>query len=169
MWKTTLSLGLVNATEINRFYYRLNSRIFQWSYVFLSNKQWNNFFFHQNHLVIFMYFRVHNDLTPLAFRPGFSGQTWSMQTLPIPWLFVSPGHQQPRYRWRMINVSLLSVRKDFNRPISQIPHKIAHNAPFCYRNVHVSVTEWCIVGYGIGVLWDLCNKSITCSIPVLRG
>ena len=26
--------------------------------------------------------------------------------------------------------------------------------------VHISITKWCIVGYGTGVSWDLCNKSI---------
>ena len=37
-----------------------------------------------------------------------------------------------------------------NRPISQIPQctsPISHNASFCNRNVHISVTKWCIVGY----------------------
>ena len=36
-----------------------------------------------------------------------------------------------------------------NRPVSQIPlciRHISHNAPFCNRNVHISVTKWCIVG-----------------------
>ena len=27
-------------------------------------------------------------------------------------------------------------------------------------NVHISVTKWCIVGYGTGALWDLCNRSV---------
>ena len=27
-------------------------------------------------------------------------------------------------------------------------------------HVHISVTKWCIVGYGTGALWDLCNRSI---------
>ena len=26
--------------------------------------------------------------------------------------------------------------------------------------VHISVTKWCIVGYGTGALWDLWNGSI---------
>ena len=37
-----------------------------------------------------------------------------------------------------------------NRYISQIPQcirQISHNAPFCNRNVYISVTEWRIVGY----------------------
>ena len=32
-------------------------------------------------------------------------------------------------------------------------------------SVHISVTKWCIVGYGTGVLWDLCNRTI--DIPPL--
>ena len=42
-----------------------------------------------------------------------------------------------------------------NRPISQIPEcicAISHNATFCNRNVHISVTKWCIVAN----LWDIC-------------
>ena len=39
------------------------------------------------------------------------------------------------------NCSIASV----NRPVAQIPHctsPISHNAPFCNRNVHISVTKW---------------------------
>ena len=28
----------------------------------------------------------------------------------------------------------------------------------CTR-VNISVTKWCIMGYGTGALWDLCNRS----------
>ena len=28
-------------------------------------------------------------------------------------------------------------------------------------HVHISVTTWCILGYGTSAMWDLCNKSIT--------
>ena len=52
-----------------------------------------------------------------------------------------------------------------NRPITQILQcirQISHNAPFCNRNVHVhiSVTKFCIVGYGTDALWDLWDGSI---------
>ena len=30
-----------------------------------------------------------------------------------------------------------------------------------YTCVHISVTKWCILGYGTDVLWDLCNRSIS--------
>ena len=44
------------------------------------------------------------------------------------------------------------------KPLSQIPQcirQMTYNAPLCNRNVHISVTKWCIVGYGAGALWDL--------------
>ena len=49
-----------------------------------------------------------------------------------------------------------------NRPISQYPRcicQISHSASFCSRNVHISVTKWCIVVCGTCALWDLCNWS----------
>ena len=45
-------------------------------------------------------------------------------------------------------------------PLPQCTRQISHNAAFCNRNVHISVTKWCIVGYGTGALWDLCNRSV---------
>ena len=50
-----------------------------------------------------------------------------------------------------------------NRPISQIPlytSPIPHNAPICNKNVHISVTQWCIAGYLSGALWDLWDGPI---------
>ena len=50
-----------------------------------------------------------------------------------------------------------------NRPISQILQcirQISHNAVFCNRNVHISVTKYCIVEYLTGALWELFNRSI---------
>ena len=52
----------------------------------------------------------------------------------------------------------------YNRPISQILEcicAISHNAPFCNRNVHISVTKWYIVGYGTDAFWDLWDGSIS--------
>ena len=53
--------------------------------------------------------------------------------------------------------------------IEQI-HK-SHNAPIPYPMMHHSeqkyahfCSEWCIVGYGTGALWDLCNRSIPLKI-----
>ena len=45
--------------------------------------------------------------------------------------------------------------------ILQCIRQISHNAPFCNRNVHISVTKRCIVGYRTGALWDLCESSIS--------
>ena len=50
-----------------------------------------------------------------------------------------------------------------NCTIAQIPKctsAISQNAPFCYRNVHISVTKWCILGYLSDALWDLWDGSI---------
>ena len=52
-----------------------------------------------------------------------------------------------------------------NLSISHIPlctSPISNNAPFCNRNVHISGTKWCIVGYLLDVLWDLWNGSLGC-------
>ena len=41
--------------------------------------------------------------------------------------------------------------------VPQIPQyiiQISHNAPFCNRNMHISVTKWCIMGYMCDALWD---------------
>ena len=34
-------------------------------------------------------------------------------------------------------------------------------------HVHISVTKWCIVGYGVGALWDLYKRSIMPDCPLL--
>ena len=43
--------------------------------------------------------------------------------------------------------------------IESILHIRHYNAPFYNRNVHISVTDWCIVGYGTGASWDLWIRS----------
>ena len=52
---------------------------------------------------------------------------------------------------------------DSNGPDLQIPQFIcpeSHNAPLWNRNVHISVPNRCIVGYGTGELWDFLDWSI---------
>ena len=72
------------------------------------------------------------------------------------WQLREPGHQLSWYWPSLQEYSGFST-------ISQIPQciqQISHNAPFC-THLHISVTEWCIVGYGTGALWDfICNMSI---------
>ena len=47
-------------------------------------------------------------------------------------------------------------KKIINRPISQIPQCIRnHFATEICTHVHIYVTKWCIMGYGVGALWDL--------------
>ena len=44
--------------------------------------------------------------------------------------------------------------------ISQCIQQISLNAPFCNRDVLISVKKWCIMGDGTGALWDLCNSLV---------
>ena len=44
-----------------------------------------------------------------------------------------------------------------NRPVAQIPH---YTSAISRAHVHISVTEWCIVGYLSNALWDYLDGSI---------
>ena len=74
----------------------------------------------------------------------------------------------PQVNWKHLAFSFLFQSSFWcslgsNRPISQIPEcicAISHNATFCNRNVHISVTKWCIMGYVCDALWDLWDGSI---------
>ena len=54
--------------------------------------------------------------TYLVLKLEYSGITRSITWLLMPWLPVSPGHQQPWYWTCRINRSLCSVRKDVKHP-----------------------------------------------------
>ena len=59
--------------------------------------------------------------------------------------------------------SALGTLITVDRPTPQIPQCIrwiSHNATFCNRNVHISVTNWCIVVNGTAALWNLWIRSI---------
>ena len=70
-------------------------------------------------------------------------------------------------RWYLYieTVHRLQRRKHSNWPNSQSPQctsLIFHNAPYCNRNMHISVAKWCVVGYLSNALWaDLWDWSIT--------
>ena len=51
-----------------------------------------------------------------------------------------------------------------NRPVSQIPHVLTE-CPTMHN--FVTITKWCIVGYWIGALWDLCNKPIAIELKTV--
>ena len=58
---------------------------------------------------------------------------------------------------------LLTPAGNNNRPVPQIPQCIiplSHNAQFCNSYVHISVAEWCIVGYLSDALWDYSQSCI---------
>ena len=59
-------------------------------------------------------------------------------------------------------VSIDLLHKSHNAPVT------FHNAPFCNRNVHISVTKWCIVGYLCNALWNLWDGSIWSTLPGIR-
>ena len=73
---------------------------------------------------------------------------WSRQQMLTNWCFES---LCPPCRCGTINL------------FAQIPQctgPISHNAPFCYKNVHVYTTG-CIAGHLSGALWDLWDRSIS--------
>ena len=79
-----------------------------------------------------------------------------------PSLYGTLGHKELIQKNRQ-NTARQNILWTQNRSISQVSQcirQMSHNAPFCNRNVHISVTKWCIVGYGTGALWDLCDRSI---------
>ena len=53
-------------------------------------------------------------VNPLELRPEYSKSTRSIPWLLMPWLHMSPGHQQPWNSLCGINRSLSSMRKHFN-------------------------------------------------------
>ena len=54
----------------------------------------------------------------------------------------------------------LNYKSNALSQILQCIREITYNAWFCNKMVHISVIKWCIVGYGTGALWGLCNRSI---------
>ena len=90
------------------------------------------------------------------------------------WLYVK--HDSHRITNWQRHISMMFKRWKQYDPTSRDdrtldPSHKSHNAPYKYptmhhfvtemcTQVHISVTKRCIVGYGTGVLWDLCNRSI---------
>ena len=62
----------------------------------------------------------------------------------------------------IINNHVLWHSPESNRPISQMHYPNMHQfvTEMC-THVHISVMMRCIVGYGTGALWDLCNWFIS--------
>ena len=59
--------------------------------------------------------------------------------------------------------STLDITRYDTRPFAETPQwtiPMSHNVPFCNRNMHISVTKWCIVRYlskALRYLWDTDN------------
>ena len=83
--------------------------------------------------------------------------------------------KSPRFWWRILHAAkcwfsnriLVYIRWNkvvhgqkhhFNIP--QCIRHISNNAQFYNKNVNISVTKWCIVGYRTGAVWDLHSRSI---------
>ena len=61
-------------------------------------------------------------------------------------------------QWRTRAATIYLSHKSDNAPV---PYPTMHYfVTEMYAHVHISVTKWCIAGYGTGALWDLCNMSL---------
>ena len=66
-------------------------------------------------------------------------------------------HSSPM--WCLCWVQIDPTHKPHSAPVSY--PTMHHFVTEMCTHVHISVTKWCIVGYGTGVLWDLCYRSVT--------
>ena len=71
------------------------------------------------------------------------------------WFISSSISESLRWNWHDRSISQISQRTKYPT--------IHHFNRNC-TGVHISVTKWCIVGYGTGALWDLWNWSIRFSL-----
>ena len=74
----------------------------------------------------------------------------------------------------IVQLQLPSMSRDIdgscNWTISQIPQctcPISRNAPFRTEYTHF-YSEWCIVGYGTGALWDLWDWSVAINTTIIK-
>ena len=56
-----------------------------------------------------------------------------------------------------VNRQQLTHLKKSNNELDRHPTMHHHVTEMC-TCVHISVTKWCIVEYGTGAMWDLCNR-----------
>ena len=117
----------------------------------------------------------YDDIFGLNFTEGYSwwtdGQYWlrycpgaanRQRVGPIIWINDGQLEVMRRHMASLAHSELVccdtNLQLERNWPISQIPQCIcpkSHNAPYCNRNVQISVTKWCIVGCLSDALWDL--------------
>ena len=60
--------------------------------------------------------------------------------------------------WKQLKATEIDPSRKSHNASDKYPTN--DNATFCNRNVHISVTKCCIVGYGTSALQDLSNKHI---------
>ena len=111
-------------------------------------------------------FRSKMPLTHWCCRTLKSAVWWKRCTVKCCWdSAVTPSYAvRRRCRWRIPTcvLCLMALVGTVNKPISQIPrctYFISHNAPFRQKCAHFC-SEWCIVWYGTGALWDVWTRSV---------
>ena len=126
-----------------------NSMNFPW----VAGTKFNDFFHDVFRFNIFQkLFMKFNDFSMILKQIGISiifqelWEPWLLSALWIP-ILTTRDLEIIQELYIYIRKMIISVGLN-NRPVAQIPQctgPIAHNAPFCNRNVHMSVTKWCIV------------------------
>ena len=110
-----------------------------------------------NNKVLYEFISKKKCFCPMSFYNNSMKCTWNRCKRKI-WRYLT--HMQILDSLRVPLSTILTPI--LNRPISQIQQcvsPISHNEPFCNRNVHLSVTKWCIVGYMSDAFWDLWDGS----------
>ena len=150
-----LILGLRPANESRRYFVMTSEMISHWLGTSLESTLYfkvcldkpASIFFHLTSIKWMGYCK--KDVTPLLTH-------WS-------YVFLALIH--PRCIWfhNILWACIICYVYCANRHVAQIPQCtsfVSHNAPFCNRNVHISVTKWCIVGYLSTALWDLWDMGL---------
>ena len=101
----------------------------------------------------------HYNKTHYAWQLYYKQYVWNRNAMPwyMPMVFITKGICKA---WRS------------NRP-SQKSHDTSDKYPTMHdfvtemcTHVHICVTKWCIVGYGTGALWVLCERFIVHYVPL---
>ena len=99
------------------------------------------------------------------YRGNFSSYMYNSRKTP----HISPA--RARYGVSFVTANLIEMLwlqyTNFTNPT--IHQSLSHNVPLCNRNVHISVTKWCIVGYSSDALWDLWDGSIIYNRDISRA
>ena len=121
LWPDWIIRSIVKAKEFVRdFNYELINSLWHGSQYKMRLFKWDHFKCHIKNCsfllflsrIIRCFFNFISTL--LVLKPEYTVRIGSIPWLLMPWLLVSPGHQQPSYWLCRINKSSSSIRKDFN-------------------------------------------------------